>query len=399
MAAAQAAAGHSTAVFAPSPAEPGKAFAAQFPRLEEGVRVYRVPVGKRSRTQVFLQTFGQSELRRAWGEVLDLEQPDLVHVEHFMGLPLELAAELTRRAIPYVVTLHDYWYICANAQLLTNTDQTICPGPDGQALNCARCAAARSGYPLGGAAAPLLAPLMKRRNGRSAAVLNKSGGIIAPTRFVRDCYQSLLPAAMRIDVLPHGIAYPQLARERRSKQMPDGRLRVGYIGSIAWQKGVHVLVSAVNSLPEEEVSLMLFGDLDLFPDYARHLRQLITRPGIELAGIVDRDQLWSAISGFDVVVLPTLWYETSVLVIDEVNALGVPIIGSDIGVMKEKIADGRNGRLFPVGDARALGAVLREIVERPETLDIWRRYIDPVFTLEDHIRGLEEIYARAVNPV
>lgn len=335
--------------------------------------------------------------------MLEIEQPDVIHIEHLMGLPLSFVADLNERGIPYVVSLHDYWYVCANAQLLTNTDQTVCRGPDAQALNCARCALARSGYQGASGGAPLLAPIMDRRNRQAIAVLQNAGCSIAPTRFVRDCYSSIAPGDLEIEVLPHGIALPPEATKKslveRIQPGRKGRLRVGYIGSVAPQKGVHVLVKAVNMLPEADVSLTIYGGLDAFPEYTTALESMIDRPGIDLAGTLDREALWRAIADFDVVVLPTLWYETSVLVIDEVNALGVPVVGSDIGVMSERIKDGVNGRLFAPGDAAALRNILVELVADPAAISEWRRQIGPVHTIDEHIRALEEIYAGVSNPV
>lgn len=118
-----------------------------------------------------------------------------------------------------------------------------------------------------------------------------------------------------------------------------------------------------------------------------------------MRGVLDRDAIWSAITGFDVVIIPTLWYETSVLVIDEVFAMGVPVIGSDIGVLQEKIKDGENGRLFTPGDVKGLQDILAELVKSPGILSIWRQNIEPVFSIGDHISMLEEIYGDVVNPV
>jgi glycosyltransferase involved in cell wall biosynthesis len=391
------------AIFVPLPEAMAPDSVLLQPVVEKGVRVYRVPVGMRSPAKIFLQTFRQPQLRRNWQRVLDSEQPDLVHIEHLMGLPFSLVSDLRERGIPYVVTLHDYWYVCANAQLLTNTEQEVCTGPDARALNCARCALARTGLNTGLGGAFLLSPMMTLRNNQAAAVLQDAAQIIAPTRFVHDLYLSLLPGLGEIEVLPHGIEPPKKVVEKapvdQRVNSRDGRLHVGYIGSIAKQKGVHVLISAVNALPGQDILLTIYGNLASFPEYVAELRTLITRPGIEMRGSLDHEAIWSAIAEFDVVVIPTLWYETSVLVVDEVLAAGVPLIGSNIGVLPEKIKNGENGRLFEAGNADELKGILAELTSKPQTLMDWRQHIDPVFTIDDHISRLEEIYAHALNPV
>ncbi len=362
-----------------------------------------MPVGTRKRAKVFLHTFRQPHLRDAWHAVLSAEQPDLVHIEHLMGMPFDMVSELVDSQIPYVITLHDYWYLCANAQLLTNTDQTICNGPDSQALNCARCALARANTRGVDRLAPAVASIMNRRNDRASTVLSRAARIIAPTKFVRDIYLSSGSNNLEIDVLEHGTALPSKLSINVQKARPDrfhgDRLHVGYIGSIAQQKGVHVLVEAVNSLPAQDVALTIYGELQTYPEYSSKLRSLAKHPGIKLAGPVERDQLWAALAEFDVFVFPTLWYEVSPLTIDEAFAVGIPIVASHIGAMSEKIIDGVNGRLFPPGDVGSLREILANLASSPEILSSWRCEIPPVFTIEDHIRALEEIYACALNTV
>jgi len=403
VAVAQVESGLDVAIFVPAPRTGGPDLESIQPEVEKGVKVYRAPVGERSRTKVFLQIFRQPQLQRYWQMVLDAEQPNLVHIEHLMGLPLSVVDELRAREIPYLVTLHDYWYICANAQLLTNTDQEICSGPDSYAVNCARCALARGGIDSALGLAPTLAPIMKFRNNQTAEVLKDADRIIAPTRFVRDVYLSILPNVKEIDVLAHGIDAPNRsvanAKRDQRENRKDSRLQVGCIGSIARQKGVHVLVSAVNGLPEEDITLTIYGNLKSSPEYVAELQRMITRPGIEMRGVLDHDAIWPAITGFDVVVMPTLWYEVSPLVIDEVFAMGVPLIGSDIGVLTEKIKDGENGRLFEPGDIAGLQDILADLIETPEILSSWRQNIESVFSIADHISVLEEIYGHVLNPV
>jgi glycosyltransferase involved in cell wall biosynthesis len=50
----------------------------------------------------------------------------------------------------------------------------------------------------------------------------------------------------------------------------------------------------------------------------------------------------------------------------EAMALGCPVIASEVGGIPEVIRDGHNGLLFPMGDAAALAAQLRRILDGPD---------------------------------
>ncbi len=395
----QALAGHDVSVFCPYP-DVGSG--ENVLKTEEGgVQVFRVGLQPRSRSQIFFDSFRQAALQSALKNVLIELKPDLVHIQHLMGLPIDLINHLATQGIPSVLTLHDYWYVCANAQLLTNTNQEICNGPDFLYFNCARCALARAGRPNLSWLAPAVAPLMGFRNRQLSRVLQQASEIIAPTHFVKQIYTRLGASAAKMVVIKHGLELPEdkvkAAREKRRNKQAALPLHIGYIGGISRQKGLHVLVEAVNGLAEDEIELTIYGDLSVFPDYVQELRHLIRHNHINLVGSIAHEDIWPALAEFDVIVLPTLWYETSSLILDEAFAAGVPVIATRLGVMEEKIEDDVNGRLFPVGDIVALREVLKTLVERRETVSRWRHNIPEVQTIEAYIKEIEDVYHEVLH--
>ena len=72
-------------------------------------------------------------------------------------------------------------------------------------------------------------------------VLTHADKVIAPTEFVRTIYAQIgLPTA-NIVLIPHGIDLPQAAvaaaHAQHASRPPRDQLHVGYVGSIARQKG------------------------------------------------------------------------------------------------------------------------------------------------------------------
>jgi glycosyltransferase involved in cell wall biosynthesis len=369
------------------------------PSLEEGVRVYRAAAGSQSRTRVFANTFGNGRLSRAFATLLEAERPDLIHVQHLMGLPVSIIDQVRGRGIPYVMTLHDYWYICANAQLLTNYDNTLSAGPDPHFHNCARCALARAGLNRLGWLAPAVAPIMARRNHLLHDVFVRANRIIAPADFVRQVYDRLGYSTERTVVVPFGVelspADLQAARTAAA-QRPATGLRIGYVGGIAWQKGLHCLIAAVNQLPHEDVTLSIYGGLSAFRVYATELRDLAKHPGIRFEGVVSRQELWPALGSLDVLVVPSLWYEGSPAIIREAFAAGVPVIASRIGALPEMVRDGVDGLLFPPGDTAALYDILHTLLDKPGELDKLRPSITPVLSFGEHVERVTAIYQEAL---
>lgn len=389
--------GHDVAIFYPSEQAPDVTQAGErffLREQEDGVRVYGVCLGPRSRTQVFLSTFAEKTVTAALEQVLAREHPDLVHVQHLMGLPAGVVSQVQAAGVPVVITLHDYWFPCANAQLLTNYDNTVCAGPSWW-LNCARCALARAGRGNARLLTPFIAPLMGIRSLRLSRVLGAAEAVIAPTEFVRDIYAELGMPTGRVRVIPHGIEVPRAVQELPppDRRHRPGHLHIVYVGSIAWQKGLHILVDAVNQLPEEGVQLTIFGDLEKFPGYVARLQTLAHHPGIRFAGRIAHAELWPfLLEKADVAVLPTLWYEVSPLTIQEMFAAHVPLVASRIGALPEKIRDGVDGLLFPPGDAPALRDILLRLRNEAGLLPRLRSQIRPTRVMEEHIAEVDALY-------
>ena len=375
----QAANGHSVAIFTPSPEDEGLQQTA-----ENDIRIYRAGIGPRSRSRVFLSTFTEPQLEKMFTAVHQQEAPDLIHIQHLMGLPANLVKTIE---VPFVITLHDYWYNCANAQLLTNYDSTVCQGPDKWFHNCGRCALARAGKAEFAWLAPTVAPIMRWRNGRLQPILQQAQRLIAPSPFIAQVYQQWGVARDKITLIPHGIEPPPEKLPYQSP--PDRPFRIGYIGGLSWQKGVHCLVEAFQSLPDSE--LWIAGDTQADPPYVAHLRQLAT-PQVQFLGKLNREAIWQMLAQLDVVVVPSLWYETFCFVISEAFAAQVPVVAFNLGVMSQRIRDGVDGRLLPPGDIPALRHVLLQFQTNPATLAQLRQGIQPVRTMVKHVEEIEALY-------
>ncbi len=388
----QAAHGHTVSVFVPSPVFKSK-LRETVAEIDGGVRVYRAAVGPRSSTSVFLSTFAQPFLHDTVQRVVQHEQPDVVHIQHLMGLPVSVLDQLRAVHIPVIVTLHDYWYVCANAQLLTNYDHTVCNGPRAW-INCGHCALARINLAHWYWLSPVIAPVMAERNRRLFRALAEVQRMIAPTEFVREMYRRLRWPIDRVRVIQHGIDVP--AGLPHPKRPRGDELHAVYIGGLASQKGVHVLVDAMNGLVDHKIRLSIYGDMAVFPDYVQDLRQRARNPRIMFAGTVSRRDLWNVLSEADVLVVPSLWYETASLVVQEAFAAGVPVIASNLGALRERVHDGIDGALFPPGDHATLRDMLLRCAADPDWLMQLQSGIRPVRTLAEHAVDVEAVYREAI---
>jgi len=389
LARALAAAGHEVHVFYPlASIAAGEARAEQ-----EGVHLWRVPLPTTRATEnpaaQYWHTFRDTAIEAEFLRFLAAVDPQIVHFQHVQGVSARLIA--LARGRPRVVTLHDYWYFCANSQLI-RPDRSVCSGP-GWGWKCVDCATARADLNALRIARPLLALPFAYRNlylRRLAAGVDR---FVAPSRFLRDQYIRHGFPAERMVVLENGLDMERLRNEPDPPlPPPPARPHFGFLGALAWQKGVHVLVDAFNRMPEN-ASLTIYGDQTTFPEYVAGLKAAARHPHIRFAGRLDPRHVGAALRQMDCLVVPSLWYENSPVTIQEAFAAGVPVIASRLGALAEKVEDGRTGRLFAAGQSDALAQVMQEIIENPAQLSALRAHLQPGPTIEQHGRQLLNLYA------
>jgi len=359
--------------------------AGQEHRLEEGVNVWTAWNGLQSPVRRFLATFGDSSMERAFECVLEETNPDLVHIEHLMGLPVALIRSIQRQGLPYIITLWDFWWVCANAQLLTNYSQQVCDGPQ-MYLNCARCALARSKLPGFWPVLPLMAGLLACRNHLLHQVMQAADRLVAPTEFVRRWYVAHnAPTENLLTILP-GLDYTPVVPRQRS----DGMVRFAYIGGLSWQKGVHILIEALNEI-RGAWELWVAGDESFDPAYVASLHERATS-SVRFLGRLTREEVWETLAKVDVVLVSSLWYETFSFIISEAFASGAPVVASRLGPLADRIRDGVDGFLVPPGDVSAWREVLQRLVDERDLLARLRANVRFPMTLEEHADQIEALY-------
>jgi glycosyltransferase involved in cell wall biosynthesis len=366
---------------------------AEIDKRVDGILMRRISLNPRglkaSVPAEFVGTFQSRQIERSFSRFAAQFQPDLIHIQHVMALSAGILDAARRSAAPVVLTLHDYWFICGNSQLIWPSGQ-VCLGK-AWGMNCVRCAAAaRLPSPVVRWLRLPLAPIFQYRDRIVRRAALQADLFISPSRFLADRYVASGFAPDQFRQLENGIPVGQI--QRFGWRPSSSRLRVSFLGSLAWQKGVHVLIDAFNRMPPGLAKLRIWGDPAVFPKYAHRLNQMLTHPDASLMGSVANERVGEVLADSDVIVVPSLWYENSPVVIQEARAAGIPVVASGHGALAEKVRHEVDGLLFIPGSADALHQALRRLTEEPDLLAHLRQNILPPVDIEEHVQHLEEIY-------
>jgi glycosyltransferase involved in cell wall biosynthesis len=372
----------------------------------EGVAVRRLSFNQATAPDPFRWQYDNTWIGDHIRKLFDQAPPDIFHLIGgylISASPLQVAHE---RGIPTVVTLTDFWFVCPRISMLRSDGQVSTLPID--AATCARCLAEeKRRYRLPGRIAPGLMKAFWRlqkaqihkveaRQSFLRRMLNQVNVVISPSQFLRSTFVEAGVDPQRIIFSRQGRDFPDLRPEIPANTFSPP-LRVGYVGQIAWHKGVHVLFEAMRRMPGAPLTVRVYGDTGPFPEYSKRLRWLGTQDGrIELAGVYGRQEVSRVLRGLDVIVVPSLWYENSPNVILEAFAHRIPVITSNLGGMAELVNDGENGLLFKAGDPDGLAWQLRRLLEDPHLLPKLRSGIGPVKSVGQEMDELEAIYRRVL---
>ncbi len=225
--------------------------------------------------------------------------------------------------------------------------------------------------------------------------INRLDVVLAPSEIVRTMLVRNGLEPERVRLLPYGVNLDLLPR--RTDRGKEAKWRVGFIGSLYEHKGPHLLVEAVRALsPQVALEVTIHGrpdpNLSSAPYFHKVRREIGEDERIHLCGPFPNEKIGRVLSSLDVLVVPSVWYENTPVVIYEALAAGYPVIATDIEGISEIVHHEKNGLLFPKEDVAALGACLERLANDRTLLQRLARNMKVPQSVPEHVSHLEEIY-------
>ncbi|MCS6846134.1 MAG: glycosyltransferase family 4 protein [Anaerolineae bacterium] len=348
----------------------------------DGLRVWRLSYDLMRAPQRKRWTFDSEPLRAWFAGYLRDARPDVIHFHAGYLLGVGPLFEAASAGVPSVLTLHDYWFLCPRHTLL-RSEGTLCEEIPEDPAGCAWCRYAeerryrvtmnRLSLGLFGKVMQAIglendSALISERRARLAEAIRLPRMVISPSRFLARYFEGIVDPE-RLRVVRFGF---DLARFRAIPAPPsDGAVRIGYIGQIAHHKGVHLLIRAFRSLNlgARQVELHIYGSLKSNPAYVAQLKSLASGDArVHFEGPFENARVAEVMKRLSALVVPSIWFENSPLVILESLSAGTPVITANIGGMAELVQDGVDGLHFAAGSASHLARQLQRLVDDPDLL-------------------------------
>jgi glycosyltransferase involved in cell wall biosynthesis len=298
-------------------------------------------------------------LRRGLQRLLDHVQPDVIHLQHYslFGIDVIPLMQTLSPKSRVVVTLHEYLALCMhNGQMVTPGQLKLCH--KSTPLACSLCFPERS------------AQDMFLRQHYIGTILQSCDALISPSEFLIQRYRDSGIDHPNFLMIENGLP-PQFASAERQRYLATHSRelnRFGYFGQLNIYKGPLVLLKAVALLQDRGItnfSVSIHGanlehqPQDFQDEFESTLEQV--RERVSMRGSYRQQDMEALMLDVDWMVIPSIWWENSPVVIQEAFFYGRPVLGGDIGGMAEKI-DGRGGLTFAVRSPSGLAALMERCI-------------------------------------
>ena len=280
--------------------------------------------------------------RQAWYRSLEAqlthESFDVAHIHNLYSCVGNAVYPLLKKYnIPIVQTLHNYRLLCANGCLLDGDNKVCRLCTKGNFMHGVVKKCYRRNY--------LQSAFMSMQiwEGRAMA-LRYVDTFVAVSEFVRQEYAANGFPSDRIVVKPNYVYQPDY-----TSPVSDQGYAL-YLGRLSPEKGVHNLIRV---FVDNGHNLKIVGDGPLRPELEA---MAAGSPNIEFLGYIQGEQKETLFRECSFVVVPSEWYETFGMVVQEAYNYGKVVLAANIGALPYHVKD--QTHLFDPGSFSGLRAAV-----------------------------------------
>lgn len=351
-----------------------KPYCERFEYYDKGVRVILLVNNFLNRNPLTRNSIYSAKLSYTLTDIIN-SKPDIVHVHHIMGLAFNFLIDLKKRGSKLVLQLNDWFLLCQRSNMWDPL-RGICDGPG--LIKCSKC------FPF--SKFKLLPPLLVYiKLFYARKILKLSDRIVSNSYFLVDSFRKfgLLDEDLerKIDVLPLGVKSCRKV-SRNKVRLP---LHVGVIASNFPHKGLGIALKAADFFTSDQLILHIWGSR------GENRKNVIWHGSFHEK---DKDKVFSSI---DILVVPSLGYESFGIVVSEAFSYGIPVIASRRGALVERFKEGEGGLFFTPGDFKELAAILESFVREPTMLENLKRSIKPPRSFSSYTESILSLYESLTN--
>lgn len=197
----------------------------------------------------------------------------------------------------------------------------------------------------------------------------------------------------KLKIVYNGTNYPDIEvspqEVRNSWGLPENAPLLINVGRLAYQKNQQILLEALTRL--DNAHLIVLGEGELREALEQKTIELQLQQRVHFLGELPSHEVFALLRIANVFVFPSLFEGTPMALVEAIGA-GLPVVASNIPVMREVLDDA--GILIPPDNAEQIAAAIQKILDSPElaqSLSQCSLKRARIFTLENMVDTYEKL--------
>jgi glycosyltransferase involved in cell wall biosynthesis len=371
--------------------------------------------------------------------------PDVIHINEIIGFSTNIINIAKSKNIKVIVTVHEYWWLCPK-RVMVDFNRKICPGPN-DLKKCTHCISLvskgydsskrkksyliRNQFPrlykllssikqklkkkdiqkleslnfgkekVPSAVNQVLKEQLSKRLNNNIQLLNRCDKIIGVSKDVKD---HLVKYGVNSDIIIVQHIGSAIAEKTiiHQKKVQKNKIIIGFIGGVSYYKGVHQLVEAFISMPDEykrKSKLEIFGNYNVnYKDsIGKNILEGETYPEkVKFYGRYVSTDIPEITNKIDIAVLPSLCADTAPQTIFESFSSQLPLIVPNVGGFPDFITHKENGLIYEASNVKSLREALMYVIDHPDKIEEMRANIPEMKTISSNTKELIKLYNEVI---
>ena len=297
---------------------------------------------------------------------------DFVHIHHMYRHYYDLYDVLQEKQMPYVVTLHDFYFACPTILLLENGEKYCA---DNEHRDCKNCLNKVLGLDCN---------FINEWRKLNYELLKNAKEVIVPSNSAKEIYNKFYND-INITVIEHGMNKEDFEDVKEIPERTEKK-NIAFLGGLNPSKGLDYMKYLIEKVNNDELpyNIHLFGQAIEWEINMSKKNYIFhdTYNRSEIAKLLKENNI-------DLVLLLAIWPETYCYTLTEAAIAEIPVLALSYGALEERIKEDGIGWLLPKFASNE--EVENKIKEIFENEDEYKKIVSNMKKYKENLRTIPEM--------
>ncbi len=326
-------------------------------------------------------------------KIIYQENPDIIHIHMMLDIDLRIADFLIENNYKYIISLHDYSFICPRIRMFKNNE--LCNNIGEKCLKCANfteqnifinklCNVGK----INREKFKNNSPNFHKMYQMNKKLLEGATLLLPVSNRVKDIYIKA-NIKNKYEVLHIGNVTANNFKKYKSKNFQPRKLKVVFLGNFSKIKGGEEYIKLSKNLDHRKFEFYFLGRC------SEEERDKMLKNAIVNKGSYKQNELSKILREYDIGCVLSIWEDNAPQVVMELLNNNIPVIGTKMGGIPDFVVDNMNGFLYDPYDKKSFLSMIEKVSKLTvEEIEHMKENITPTVTTQEHFKSLQKIYQK-----